>query len=420
MKRALALAAALALAPLAGAQELAHLLRRGPGDLRGREALVLDLTHLAGEERAALVRLALGTGLEELLAGGDSRPWVVAPEALPLIAGEALARLPGRATCEALARELGATPAPPLRRAALRLLAELESSSCSSLAWSLVRTLDPLALGSPVQRAEALAALSTAFRFDGESAGAAAGELAELELGPAELALAALAASGRAEHAAEVEAWLDDSEHPLFTPALAALVELERRAPFELEGHARAAYAASAPWMSPMQRAEHLFTLAASEDPELVPLVLELAGEPDARVQRLARAALQELARTNPPEDPEQWADWHARELDWFEQRFEPALAEFAGPDPAAAVRALHECLRHPLFRRASAGHLAALLLDARPEAALAALPTLAAWGSWAAVPGLELALDAKSSEVRALAAETLELLTGAKLTLPD
>ncbi|MEQ1894682.1 MAG: hypothetical protein ABL998_19240, partial [Planctomycetota bacterium] len=228
--------------------------------------------------------------------------------------------------------------------------------------------------------------------------------------GPAELALAALAARGGAEHAAEVEAWLADSEHPLFTPALAALVELERRAPFELEGHARAAYAASAPWMSPMQRAEHLFTLAASEDPELVPLVL----------QRLARAALQELARTNPPEDPEQWADWHARELDWFEQRFEPALAEFAGPDPAAAVRALHECLRHPLFRRASAGHLAALLLDARPEAALAALPTLAAWGSWAAVPGLELALDAKSSEVRALAAETLELLTGAKLTLPD
>jgi hypothetical protein len=420
VKRALASAALAALTPFAAGQELASLLRRAPGDLRGHEALVLDLARLAGEQRAELVRLALGTGLDELLASGEAEQWVVAPEALPAIAGEALARLPGRATCEVLARELGEAPEAPRRRAALRLLAVLESSSCSSLTWSLVRTLDPLALGSPVQRSEALAALTTAFRIDGASAEAAACELAELELAPAGLVLAALAASGRSEHAAEVEACLDEPGNPLFVPALAALVELERRAPFELEGRARAAYASSAPWMQAGERAEHLHTLAASEDPELVPLVLELAGEADARIQRLVRAALQELARSNPPEAPAEWSDWHARELAWFHQRFEPVLAEFAGEDPAVAVRALHECLRHPLFRRASAGRLAALLIDARAEAALAALPALAAWGSWAAVPGLELALDAESKEVRALAAETLALLTGTKLALPD
>lgn len=402
------------------ADELAHVFTRAPGDRRERAELVAQLADVGRGERERLVRLALGGEVEALLRLGPGTSWIVAPESWPGLAGEALQRLSAPATCEALAHELGAEPPQALRRAALRLLVGLESSACSELAWRLFRGQDPLALATPAPRGEALAALTAAFRLDGASAAEALAAVLELQPIQAELVLAALGASGRSELVEGLEVLLEDPRGPSFPSALAALAELERRAPQELGGRCLAAFEEVAPWMEPGERAAHLLRLAECEEPEFVPLLQELADVPEERTRRLALAAWQTLARSVPAADPAERAAWHARELEWHATRLEPALAEFAGADPAVAVRALHECLRHPLFRRELAGRLAGALIDARAEAALAAMPALAAWGSFAALPGLELALDARSSEVRALAAETLTLLTGERLLLPE
>jgi hypothetical protein len=408
------------LGPCDHGDEVAALFTRTLGDRRGRAELVAELTDLGGRERGRLVRLALGEGIEELLVAANGTPWIVAPEAWPGLAGEALLRLPGRATCEALAVELGDAPAPARRRAALRLLPGLESSSCSQLAWLLFRGQDPLTLAAPAQKSEALAALTSGFRHDGTSAAQALVALEELAPLQQEIVLLALGAAGRSELADGVEEWLGDPHAPLYRPALATLAELERRAPQDLAGRGLAAFVDGAPWMEAVEQAEHLLTLASCEDPELLPLVAELVDSNEVRTRRLARAAWESLTRSQPDEEAEPRAAWHARELAWYATRLEPALAEFGGEDPAVAVRALHECLRHPLFRRELAAQLALALVHARTEAALAAIPALAAWGSHAAVPGLEFALDAESREVRTLAAETLRLLTGVAVVPGD
>jgi hypothetical protein len=300
------------------------------------------------------------------------------------------------------------------------LLPGLESSSCSQLAWLLFRGQDPLTLAAPAQKSEALAALTSGFRHDGTSAAQALVALGELAPLQQEIVLQALGAAGRSELADGVEEWLGDPRAPLYRPALATLAELERRAPQDLAGRGLAAFVDGAPWMEAVEQAEHLLTLASCEDPELLPLVAELVDSNEVRTRRLARAAWESLTRSQPDEEAEPRAAWHARELEWYATRLEPALAEFGGEDPAVAVRALHECLRHPLFRRELAAQLALALVHARTEAALAAIPALAAWGSPAAVPGLEFALDAESREVRTLAAETLRLLTGVAVVPGD
>lgn len=410
MKRVLAL---LALAGAPEAQELARVLRRAPEETRGREALIEALVRLDPAERPALVRLALGPGLEELLAGSPpDTAWTVVPEALPGLARDALARLSPRTVCALLEAELAPGAPPAVRRAALRLLAEVESEPCAALAWRIFLGLDGTVVAAPRAREEVRAALVAAFRADRAAAEGALSALAELDPAAAEVVLEALALTGRAELGPAL-AELARSSGALVPAALAALSELEARRPAELDGETRAAFEAVTAWSEPLEKAELLLQLVRCGDPAFVPHLIELGRVEDARTQRLARAALDELARTQPDPDPEAWGEWYARELEWRETRLEAALEEFAGEDPALAVRALHDCLRHPLFRRESAAGLAARLIDARAEAALAALPTLAAWGARSALPGLELAFEAASAEVRDVARQTYALVAG-------
>lgn len=406
--------ALLALAGLLQGQELARVLRREPDESRGREALIEALVRLDPHERPALVRLALGPGLEELLAANPpDTAWTVVPEALPGLARDALARLSPRTVCALLEAELAPEASASVRRAALRLLARVESEPCAALAWRLFLGLDGPVVAAPRAREEVRDALLAAFRADRAAAEAALEAVPELDPAAAEIALEALALTGRAELGPAL-AELARRPGAWATPALAALAELEARRPEALDGETRAVFEAVTAWSEPLARAELLLRLVRCEDPALVPYLIELGQVEDARTQRLARAALDELARIQPDPDPAAWSDWYARELEWRETRLAAALEEFAGDDPALAVRALHDCLRHPLFRREAAAGLAARLIDARAEAALAAMPTLAAWRSLACLPGLELALEAHSAEVRALAADTLALLVGA------
>lgn len=406
--------AVLALAGASPGQELVRVLQRAPEEARGRAELIEELVRLAPEERPALVRLALGPGLEELLAAGTpGTPWTVVPEALPGLARDALARLSPRTVCTLLEAELAPDAPAAVRRAALRLLAQVESEPCATLAWRLFRALDGAVVAAPRAREELRAALLAAFRGDRSAAETALSAVPELDPAAAEVVLEALALTGRAELGPAL-AELARADGPCDEAALAALAELEARCPAELDGETRAAFERLTTWSEPLARAELLVRLVRCGDAALVPHLIELGRADDARTQRLARAALDELARTQPDPDPEAWSAWYARELEWRDTRLEAALEEFAGDDPALAVRALHDCLRHPLFRRDSAAGLAARLIDARAEAALAALPTLAAWGARSALPGLELAFEAESAEVRDVARQTYALVAGA------
>jgi len=394
------------------AQELPYVLRRAPDEQRGREALIDALVRLDPQERPALVRLALGPGLEELLTSSPPETaWTVTPEALPRLAQDALARLSPRVVCTLLEAELAPDASPAMRRSALRLLARVESEPCAELAWRLFRGLDGAVVAAPRARAEVRDALVAAFHGDRTCAEGALEELDELDPLAAEVVLESLALADRAELAPELGQLARNSGGVHVRASLEALAELEARHPAELSGETLAAFQVATAWSEPLEKAELLVRLVRSGDHGFVPHLIELGQSADARTVRLARAALDTLARTQPDPDPSRWSDWYAAELDWYETRLESALADFAEGDPALAVRALHECLRHPLFRRDSAAGLAARLIDARAEAALAALPTLAAWGCRSALPGLELALEAKSSEVRELALQTTILI---------
>jgi HEAT repeat protein len=232
-------------------------------------------------------------------------------------------------------------------------------------------------------------------------------------------------------------------EVSLFTSMASALVESGRHgAILFLQGRLRGSDALDAvilealgrlvPWAEPgalesAAQAAGLYLDAPQEDlRRLAALCLgrlrdaeafaELARcleDSEARVQRAAHWALEQLAARTLPFDRAACEAWHSKELSWWESRGPRLLEALEGEDSAAIVEALRELCDHALFRRQSTPRIALLLRSESPSVAQSACAALERLDGKDALPALHALLTAGEADLRQAASRAFRALSG-------
>lgn len=155
---------------------------------------------------------------------------------------------------------------------------------------------------------------------------------------------------------------------------------------------------------------------ARLEDYDAVEGLIALLTHPAPPVREAAGWALERLAGTTLPPQPERWRAWYDDERGWFEREVPRLVADLDHVRPARVVQALVELSQRRYRRDRLAASIAPLLEHARPELRRLTCSALGRLGSPAGVAALIAHLDDLDPDVAREAWLALESITGAGL----
>ncbi len=408
--RVLAVAAALALVPVASAQR---------ADVeRAARALIASCAEAGAEAREDILGdvVALGPGaiavLVETLAtdrlDGDPPAPLDADLRARLLG--ALAALPADHVAAHLRGTRRRPDAPP-PELALEILARAGTASCFPLALELA-TPPPDELGPEPRIYFALqAALAAIVEREPWSTRALIALVPELE--PAAQA-AAIGGLGSAPSPATLEA---------LSQLLRAGAELE---PLVLLALDRVASALEPPFdVAVLARVRPLLdgdeervalaarALGSLEDAESVEPLIGLLESPSSLVRAAARAGLCRIAGRDFRDEPERWRRWYEAEALAWKVEGPEHVARLGSDESAEVLRAVRALGRGRLFRHERAGWIAACLAHDDEVVVVEACRALAGLGSSTSIMPLAERLGDPSDAVRSAAAKALSLILG-------
>ena len=94
-----------------------------------------------------------------------------------------------------------------------------------------------------------------------------------------------------------------------------------------------------------------ILAVAALDDLESIPLLIELLDHESRGVRQNSLWALRDLTGQNYSSDAKRWSYWHAREVEWSRREQGKLFRQVVSRDAAEVMQALREISKHPLAR---------------------------------------------------------------------
>jgi HEAT repeat protein len=152
-------------------------------------------------------------------------------------------------------------------------------------------------------------------------------------------------------------------------------------------------------------------TLAALQDEDALPALLDLSASPDVALSGAAFVALERTTGLSLPRRTDRWRSWFAVEQEWAADGSARVLAGLKSESVPRILASLREISAHRLGRQRLSLLAAGLLVHPEPSVRLEACRTLLALGSPVSREALEQALSDAAPEVAAAAAAALRAL---------
>lgn len=160
-------------------------------------------------------------------------------------------------------------------------------------------------------------------------------------------------------------------------------------------------------------RREACVTLGKLQCAEAIEMLIDRLTDPHSSVRESAIWSLHGITGKSLKAEPERWRLWHESEARWWRDEYRAIYENLSSDDPAVIGVAIRELGRRKLHRHELARDLLPLLDDPRESVQCMTIAGLGALGSAVAVEPLAQLLDSEFAEVRKLALQALESITG-------
>jgi HEAT repeat protein len=171
---------------------------------------------------------------------------------------------------------------------------------------------------------------------------------------------------------------------------------------------------------SVQERQAAVLALAALEDRESMPVLIDLLEDPAVGIREGAHFGLKRVSGEVFPPLPDLWSTWLAEQLQWYQSERPAALAGLRAIDVPEVAEAMRALSGRRLFRHELAEAVSSVFDHPHPSVRTIACDTLAELRSPHALPALLQALNDRAPEVRERARLALLATPGGESALTE